>query len=162
MRTFASLLAAITLSISSPAIASQEWFVKTHISPLDDSTNVFVIKLGEPLTMSDKKKFTPALAITCEENKTRAMVTLDGLNLGKGLKEVTLRHGKEKAFKAKWGAIREDVFPTSKRITFIKQLMAHNRFLIQVNPLRYGRTIVEFDTSGLKEAIKPLRKACHW
>jgi len=40
--------------------------------------------------------------------------------------------------------------------------MKHDNFLTQITPYGENPVMATFDIQGLKEAIKPLRKACGW
>ncbi len=163
MRMYALLLAALAALFStSPAMANKgEWRIKTTTSKLDDSTNVMLITSIQK-KMSDGFEIRPTFGITCKENKTYAFLIGKVAGYGYGPKQIKLRHGKEKVYKTVWQANRMNLYPKTDIIPFLKKVMAQDTLIMEVTPLSYGPTILEFDTSGLKEAIKPLRKACHW
>ncbi|EIA1333958.1 hypothetical protein K6675_004653 [Vibrio parahaemolyticus] len=43
-----------------------------------------------------------------------------------------------------------------------KNLCSIEQLLTQITPYSESPVMATFDVSGLSEAIKPLRKACHW
>jgi len=54
-------------------------------------------------------------------------------------------------------------FPKSYNyIRFTKALLNHNTMNIEVSPYGRGAITASFDLSGIRNAIWPLRKACHW
>jgi type VI secretion system protein VasI len=53
-----------------------------------------------------------------------------------------------------WGA--------TSAIPFIKSLFGAERLLLRATPFRESDLNLEFNVSGLEEAIKPLRTACKW
>ncbi|HHD81926.1 MAG TPA: hypothetical protein ENK94_01905, partial [Campylobacterales bacterium] len=55
----------------------------------------------------------------------------------------------------------EATFPP-KSIGFTKDLIKHDKLLVQLTPYGDSPVMTTFDIGGLEEAIKPLRKACNW
>jgi type VI secretion system protein VasI len=47
-------------------------------------------------------------------------------------------------------------------ISFIRSMFGHDVLLVQATPFNDNTIIIEFPITGVEDAIKPLREACHW
>jgi type VI secretion system protein VasI len=47
-------------------------------------------------------------------------------------------------------------------IAFLKSMMEANTLVAQVTPYNESPVTAIFDTTGLADAIKPLRETCNW
>ena len=97
----------------------------------------------------------------CKSNKTELYINWDSY-LGRDAYVLT-RVGSEKASKQEWG-ISTDSKATfrNKPIAFIKKMMTSNKLVAQVTPYNENPITAIFDTSGLENAVKPLRETCNW
>ena len=140
-----------------------KWILNEEKSPIDDSVNVTLyVESNEPITDKYRKKQTPTLILRCSENTTNAFINW-GMFLGSDYADVLVRLDKEKAKTSSWliSTNHESIF-AKKNISFIKKLMKHETLLTQITPYGENPVMTTFDIQGLKEAIKPLRKACGW
>jgi len=145
-------------------IASKgKWIINEEKSPIDDSLNI-TLYLESTEIVRDKynKEQTPTLILRCSENTTNAFINWS-MFIGTGYTDVLIRLDKEKAKTSSWiiSTNYEAIFP-KKNISFIKKLMKHEKLLTQITPYGENPVMTTFDIKGLKEAIKPLRKACGW
>ena len=146
---------------------SGKWQIQKKISPLDDSTNVYLsIQANDPVR-GNLEQYTPTLQIRCKENTTEAYVIVGvpvaDIHGQYNTAQITLRFDKTKAFD-----IQMDKSTDGKAMFFrkpigtIEQMMRHGRLLFQFIPSDSPPAITTFDLAGLSEAIKPLREACGW
>ena len=140
------------------------WHVDRSKSKLDDSETVVLSTdaleaIPGPLQV---KKVRPALIIRCSEGETDLFVSW-GMFIGSRSVEVTERIDSEKAVTASWG-LSTDGKATFKDgpVPYIKQLMGHKKLLLQVTPFNENPRLVEFNITGIDEAIKPVQEACRW
>lgn len=138
------------------------WSVSTSASPVDDSKTV-------TLTTRADKPFTammgsahPILLVRCKQNKTEMFISWDTyINIQST--PVLTRLDKGKATTASWGVSTDNSATFAPRpISLIKSMFGKNTLLAQVTPYGQSPASVSFDVRGLKDAIKPLRQACHW
>lgn len=145
---------------SKPAIK-----VKTEKSPIDDSTNVYLmIDAEKPIFDWLNKEITPILCLRCKENDTDVFFLL-GLRpkVEQGSAYLTLRFDNEKAYKEELGISRDGKTVYFRQpISAAKKMMKHKKLLIQVTPHDASSQITTFNLEGLSEKIEPLRKACGW
>ncbi len=139
-----------------------KWDTSIATSEIDDSQKVILTLAAENTIRSSYRTERPTLYLRCAENKTEAYINW-GVFLGSDNTKVLLRYDKEKAKTRRWG-LSTDHKATFVRgnIPFIKKLLKHKKLLVQVTPYSDSPVTTTFDLRGLKEAIKPLRKACHW
>jgi len=147
---------------SSLAAGEGRWSVETRISQLDDSKNV-ILSLPSDNWIKDKSgKKIPILILRCKEKATQAYIVFD-LYLGDRPIKLFIRMDKEKAYQETWKLSTNHLAafaPDGKR--FVKELLKHQRLLVQVAPQGQNPVIVTFQLHGLPEAIKPLRQSCGW
>jgi len=140
-----------------------KWRVGSERSKIDDSTNVFMeLSADQPFTNDFGQSVIPTLLIRCTENKTNIGVNWDTfLNLD--TIPVLHRMDSEKAKTTEWTISSNNLaaFAPSP-ISFIRDLMKHEKLLIQTIPHAANKVIAEFHVDGLKNAIKPLQDACSW
>ncbi len=139
-----------------------KWDTSIATSEIDDSQKVILTLAAENTIRSSYRTERPTLYLRCAENKTEAFISWN-IFLGSDSTKVLLRYDKEKAKTRRWG-LSTDHKATFVRgnIPFIKKILKHEKLLVQVTPYSDSPVTTTFDLRGLKEAIKPLRKACHW
>ncbi len=162
----------ILLAVALAALAGQpanslaadqgRWSVETRISPMDDSKNV-ILSLPSDNWIKDKSgKKIPILILRCKEKATQAYIVFD-LYLGDRPIKLLIRMDKEKAYQETWNLSTNHLAafaPDGQR--FIKELLKHQKLLVQVAPEGQNPVIVTFQLRGLPEAVKPLRESCGW
>lgn len=155
------------LGVDTPKIEVQngvgKWDVTTKTSPIDDSTNVYVSVDAEKPVHSGYQTVRPTLIIRCAQNKTNVFINW-GLYLGLNTTSMLTRIDHQKAHTNSWyiSTDTKAVFVQGSDIAYAKVLIGHHTLLAQITPYNENPVMAEFDISNLAEAIKPLRKACHW
>jgi len=157
-----------SLKVDKPAITTTEtvgkWESVKKKSPIDDSVNVVLyLEANEKIEgQLSIRKFLPSLVIKCSENKTAAYINW-GRYLGIGDTRVLARIDKNKARTTRWDLSTDNKATFARKaIGFSKSLFDHEKLLVQVTPYSGSPVMTTFNISGLKENIKPLRKACNW
>lgn len=141
-----------------------KWQVRKSISPIDDSTNVYLYLNSEEPVKSGYKIVRPSLYIRCKENKTDVYLNWN-LYLGLDTTKMLTRFDSEPAYTSTWSISTDTkaVFVRGNNdISFAKKMMEHSKLLVQITPYGENPVMATFDIKGLKEAINPLREACHW
>lgn len=140
-----------------------KWVIDESTSPIDDSKKVTLLLDAESSIRNMFTTSTPTLILRCSENKTEAYINW-GVFIGSLNTEVLTRFDKEKAKIQNWSASTDNkaTFVPGNNVTFIKNLINHQTLFTQVVPFNENPVTTSFDLTGLNEAIKPLRDACHW
>lgn len=139
-----------------------KWKLTESTSPIDDSKT---IKLS--LTTKDKVRAgiqsgSPILILRCMEDKTSLYVDW-GTFISTADPRITLRVDKDKATSEYWRvASNHEVSFSPNAIPAIKSMVGKNNLMLQVTPFSDQTYTVNFDITGLDNAIKPLRDACNW
>lgn len=140
------------------------WKISTDISPIDDSKDVTVaVNADQPVQGQFQQAVMPTLVIRCAQRKTNVYIYW-GLYLGLNTTDVLTRLDKERAITTSWdlSTNNEAVFVDGNAVAYAKGLIGHQQFLAQVTPYDANPVMAIFNISGLGQAIKPLREACHW
>ena len=139
-----------------------KWVVSEDISPVDDSKKVTLMLDAEELIRGSFNSYKPTMVLRCSENTTNAYVVM-GVFLGSDRIKVLSRLDKQKATKRNWGISTDHkaIFAPGGNIKYIKNIMKHDKLLVQMTPYGANTVMTTFDIKGLKEAVKPLRDACH-
>lgn len=145
------------------SVGTGKWTVSENTSPIDDSKTVIMRLIAESSVGSGYKEHLPTMILRCSENKTNAYINI-GSFLGSDTIRVLNRLDKNKAITKTWtiSTDHKAIFAPGSNVTYIKSLMKHNKLLIQLTPYSESPVMTTFDLRGLKEAVVPLRKACHW
>jgi len=87
-----------------------------------------------------------------------------GVFLGTDSIKVLTRLDKKKASKKTWSISTDHkaIFAPGGNVGYIKSLIKHDKLLVQLTPYSANPIMTTFDLRGLKEAVTPLRDACHW
>lgn len=139
------------------------WKVLETDSLMDDSTQVLISIAGKPIRDTYGFK-TPTLNIRCKDNKTETFIYW-GVFMGSGDKDLKMRLDKKKVSLLRWTGSSDGTstfYPGSYNVLFIKKLMKHSKISVQAEPYNKSSVQTVFETIGLDEAIKPLRKSCGW
>jgi type VI secretion system protein VasI len=137
-----------------------KWRVSSNTNPIDDSKTV-VISLTADSGQNDRGK-KPNLVIRCESNTTEMFIIWDDYLGGKV--RVLTRIGKQDAITKKWTLSSDSTasFHPNGTISFVKGMTKSNSFIAQVTPYNANPITAIFDTTGLENALKPLRETCGW
>lgn len=145
-----------------------DWNVRFETSRIDDSKNVY-LTLQSSDTFRDrfgnaKKAY---LVIACQDHSTEfavqfeASVMSDSGDYG----QLTYRIDGKPAQTAQFSVSADNWalgLWSGRGIPMIKKLFGSQTFLVRAVPYMEGAITVQFKTTGLESAIKPLRKACFW
>ena len=155
-----------SIGVDKPRVTTKnkgKWVVTESKSPIDDSLTItMMIDASDTIVNHYGQVTIPTLVLRCSENKTSAYVDW-GMFLGTDSIKVISRIDKQKA-KTRYWYISTDYKAAfaPKNIAFIKSLFGHEKLLQQLTPYGDSPKTISFEIGGLKEAIKPLRKACGW
>ncbi len=139
------------------------WSVRTENSKFTDTKTIYIhTNALEEIHDRYNNQVTPYLFFRCEDNKTEAFIGWE-MFIGTGSTNVTYRIDKEKVKNVTWNTSTDNkaVF-ISKPINFIKSLMDKQNLIVEIIPYGENRRMVEFNVTGLREAIQPLQEACNW
>ena len=151
---------------ASKIVNKGNWAVQTDISPIDDSTNVYLAVPGDQAFKGWLKSYNPQLMLRCKENVTELLIhtgMAPDVEYGHRGATTTLRYDTEKAYKLRMSKSTDGealFFPNP--ISNIKKMMNHSTLLFQFTPYNASPTMTTFKISGLSEAAKPLREHCGW
>lgn len=136
-----------------------KWQVSVDINPIDDSKTVTLILEAD----SGKDRWGNAvfLVARCMSNSTDLYIGWNDY-LGREA-DVLTRIGDDKAVTERW-SLSTDKKATfhRKAIPFLKQMLTSPKLVAQVTPYNESPVTAIFNTSGLENAIKPLRETCGW
>ena len=137
-----------------------DWQVSVKTNPVDDSKTVVLALRAD----SGKSKWgKPVTLITrCKSNTTELYISWNDY-LGRNA-EVLTRVGSQDAVTKDWSLSTDSqaTFHPRGTISFIKNMMAADKLVAQITPYNESPVTAIFDTSGLENAIKPLRETCNW
>lgn len=145
---------------SVPAQGVGKWEIADQTNPIDDTRTVVLALAadqGRP-HLGDEI----VLIIRCQSNQTNLYIDWEDF-LGSEA-EVISRIGNLKAQTQYWNLstdAKATFFPGNP-VDFIQALMQHNSFVAQVTPYSESPVTAVFDTTGLQNAIAPLRQTCGW
>ena len=137
-----------------------KWEIADQTNPSDDTRTVVLAltadqgkpHLGDEIT----------LIIRCKSKETNLYIDWEDY-LGSEA-EVISRIGNQKAQTQHWGLSTDSkaTFFPGNPVDFINDLLQHNSFVAQVTPFSESPVTAVFDTTGLANAIAPLRQTCGW
>lgn len=136
-----------------------DWDVSVKVNPIDDSKTVTLLLLAE----SGKSKWNRpyALLVRCKSNETDVFIAWNEY-LGREA-DVLTRIGSNQAITERWSMSTNNKSTFHpKPITFLKEMLTANKLVAQVTPYNENPATAIFNTSGLENAIKPLRETCEW
>lgn len=146
------------------------WQVRKEKSDFEDTTDVFVsVDSSEPAQcgrFGTPKKAT--LMIRCMENTTSIYLAADchmtSGHRGYGIIDYRIddQPAGDRGFDASTNNRALGLWNGGESIPFIKKLIGSDRLLLRFTPFNENKTTVDFKTTGLEEAIAPLRKECNW
>lgn len=140
--------------------ANSKWDVSITTNPIDDTRKVVaVLKADEGRSKWNK----PVMFVArCQSNETDVYIVwndyLDG-----SVKTVISRIGKAQATEWAWriSTNSQSTFHPNP-IQLLKDMTKADVFIAQTTPYNENPVTAIFDTTGIKEALKPLAKTCNW
>lgn len=145
-----------------------DWKVGFQISKIDDTREV-ILRTQALEIFSGKydniSKFT--LVIGCKENTTSLWIHFGGHFMSDHQHgRVTYRIDKNPAQRKRFQESNDHEYlglgSGRTAIPFVKALFGASRLYVEATPHSENSVNAEFNISGLEEAVKPLRKSCHW
>lgn len=136
-----------------------KWVVDAKTNPIDDSKTVTLLLTADEGSSRWGKPVV--LVARCQSNATDLFIAWNDY-LGSEA-DVLSRVGEAKAVTRRWSVSTDHkaTFHPSP-ITFLKSMMEADKLVAQVTPYNESPVTAVFNTSGLKNAIKPLRETCNW
>lgn len=143
-----------------------KWSVATEVSPITDSTDVFLqLRADKPIVTDVFGEAIPIFIVQCVNGKTSAAIDW-GFIIGGGKTPITYRVDDQRAEAANVNIsdnFRAIVsFDEKRLIKFLKLLLGKKKLAVQVNALSQGPVTTVFDVSDYEKAVVPLRQSCSW
>ncbi|MEQ2352665.1 type VI secretion system-associated protein TagO [Pseudoalteromonas piscicida] len=136
-----------------------DWDVEVEVNPIDDTKTVTLILKAE--SGASKWDGPYVLIARCKSNETDVII---GWNeyLGREA-DVLTRIGSNEAVTMSWNVSTnsEATFHPAPE-SFLIQMLTSNKLVAQITPYNENPATAIFNTSGLKNAIIPLRETCNW
>ncbi|MEL7398024.1 MAG: type VI secretion system-associated protein TagO [Pseudomonadota bacterium] len=147
------------------------WRVRTNKSEMTDFENVYVSTISKGAAQC-RRFGSPVfieLNLRCQENTTTLMVGANDCHLASGFQgygrveirvddgpvsTVNMEESTNNAVLGLWSG--------SGSIPQIKKMIGSEEVTIRFTPFNVSPVTVKFDTTGLDQAITPLRDACGW
>lgn len=138
-----------------------KWDVSISTNPIDDSNTVILALEAD----SGRSRFDRPIAmiVRCRSNQTDLYITWNDY-LGRNGTVLT-RIGSDEAVTKEWNLSTDGkatFHPQRGTIGFLKWMMSADRFIAQVTPYSESPITAIFDTTGMENAIRPLRETCEW
>jgi type VI secretion system protein VasI len=136
-----------------------KWEVITDVNPIDDSKTVTLMLNAS--SGANRYKQPVFLIARCKSNETDLYIGWNDY-LGSEANVLT-RVGDNKAITTKWSMSTDSkaTFHTAS-IPFLKEMLGSNKLIAQITPYNESPVTAIFNTTGLENAIKPLRETCGW
>ncbi|MBX5157680.1 hypothetical protein HJB89_11160 [Rhizobium sp. NZLR8] len=145
---------------SEPVKPLSKWTAENATSKMDDSHTVNLSLFAEGSSTS--------INIRCEEKVTSFYFTMGGKFLAdiQGYGVIRYRFDADKSQKKDFTVSTDNealgLWSGGSAIPFIKQMIGHQKLIVQITPYNESQDTVEFDITGIDEAISPLRMQCKW
>lgn len=146
-----------------------DWRIRTVVSPIDDTSNVFLSLTGrDGIRSRFGQSGEMKLTIACRENTTSLYLHFGGhfMSDHAGAGRVTYRidtdAAQTKNFTGSTNNEALGLWNGGSSIPFVKALFGAEQLFVQATP--YSENAVQdfFDIGGLETAIEPLRASCNW
>ena len=150
------------LILSFPVCADKgNWRVLEGVNPVDNTKTTIMFLAAE--SGKSKRGDVPDLIIRCKSNEINLYINWNEFLSTDDIKILT-RMGDEKAEIKKWkpSFCKEKSFYPDSSVKFIRRMFKKNKFLAQVTPYGESPITAVFNTSGMKNIIKPLQENCGW
>ncbi|WP_405048312.1 type VI secretion system-associated protein TagO [[Roseibacterium] beibuensis] len=157
------------VSETGPERGSQ-WTVQSETSAMTDETSVFLsVRSENPVTCSWNRGGYPVLFVRCLENTTSIIFSTDchmTSSRYNNYGDVTYRLDNEeprtRGFTESTNNRSLGLWSGGEAIPFIRAMLDNERLLARMTPFSDSPIEMEFNISGLDQAIVPLREACGW
>lgn len=142
-----------------PILEKGKWEVEISKNPIDDTKTVILALVADSGTSKWNKPIV--LLVRCQSKYTELFI-----NWGSYLGDravVLSRIGDNQADSYAWNLSSDKIasfYP--KPIPFLKEMMSSNKYVAQLTPYNESPITAIFDTTGMENAIKPLRETCGW
>ena len=145
-----------------------KWSVSSTTSKIDDSKNVY-LRLDANDTVRGRygDRVRVSITVACTENTTMIYFDFGGHHMSDyQYGTITYRVDDKKARKKRFRESTDNealgLWNGGSSIPFLKSIMSGKSLLVRATP--YGESAIDsvFEISGLQNALKPLREACHW
>ena len=157
-------------SVSEEGMGFGDWQIHQRASDSRVGQSDVFLLLDSKVETTTKEGGVPeaaSLVLRCQDDKTSVFVTFEN---ARSTKEdatpllVTSREGNRPLREEKWTLSRDRkaLFPTSSFIQFAKRLKEESEFRVWFLSKSGEPQFVRFATRGLRTALVPLMKACHW
>jgi type VI secretion system protein VasI len=147
---------------------SGDWQISESKSEMDDSDTVTLSLIAEsPIAGWPNQITTPHLIIRCQEHRT-ALIVYTGIAPNPELghfstvtARIRLDDGPAQDNEVSESTDHKALF-LPETVPFIKDLMLSHRMVFRFTPFSSPPAETTFALDGLAQAVKPVRKACHW
>ena len=142
-----------------PIVGKGNWKVFVEINP-NDGSKIVILSLNA--ISGEKRRSKPVqLVARCKSNTTDLYISWNEYLGNKA--EVLTRVGDHKPNRERWSMStdKKTTFHT-KPIPLLKEMLTSSKMVSQVTPHNENPLTAIFNTSGLKNAIKPLQETCNW
>lgn len=142
------------------ATGTGKWEIADQTNPIDDTRTVVLALVAD----QGKPRMGEAIALILRCQSKQVSVYIDWEDFLGSEAEVISRIGNQKAQTQNWSLSTDSkaTFYPGDPVDFINALMQHNSFVAQVTPYSESPVTAVFDTTGLQNAIAPLRQTCGW
>lgn len=142
------------------------WYVRREASPMTGQNNVTAALPAEhEVPIRSYRTTRPKLYIRCHENVTAVLIDFGAL-ITTDRTSLRLRIGERPPRTAVWRMSTDyeaaGLWRGGEAIPFVKSLLGQPRLLVEVTPHSESTKLVEFDLTGIGEAVKPVREECGW
>lgn len=144
-----------------------KWVTKRSVSPIDDSATVVLSLDAESEVRGWPGKVAlPTLILRCKEGRAEAYVVTGmppDVEGGGEDATVTVRFGEDPAGTLQLSKSTDGealFFP--EPVNLMKGMLSYDTMLFRFTPFNSSPVMTRFDLRGLRDAITPLREACHW
>lgn len=149
-------------------IPTGRWRIKVDKNPLHDTKTVVASLYASEGDNSRGDRVQ--LFARCDSNETEAYIAWitylgnDSGDFRNEWKRVTVRIGDAKAKTERWllSTNSQSTFAPGWGGSFLKEIAAVDRLIVQTTPFKENPIMAIFDTRGAKEAFKELSEACGW
>jgi type VI secretion system VasI family protein len=134
-----------------------KWEYSAEMDPLTGKDNIIVFLRPESIFSYTENT---VLAVSCQREKTMLGISWTGQAPFGFAREYSISTsvGDEKTITTMW-LIEGQLSMHPQPIQTLKRLAKESKWLVE-GPSPVG--VIEFDITGLEEAIKPIREACDW
>jgi type VI secretion system protein VasI len=145
------------------ALDNGPWTVETEVSPLDDSTNLYVHRRATAAVSGwPNERYTPELWLRCKEGEVSGYIVTGLTPEVEGMGEratITLRLDKETAFDTV-GSLSNDRRGVFLPARVTADLPGHSTLLVQFTPLNSNPVHTTFDLTGVDDALAAVTATC--